>query len=48
MKKLQLTLACGDYEIVRPLKEGVVQPDGIELTILDGDGLEHPTLAFSS
>ena len=20
MKKLQLTLACGDYEIVRPLK----------------------------
>jgi 4,5-dihydroxyphthalate decarboxylase len=36
MKKLQLTLACGDYEIVRPLKEGVVQPDGIELTILTG------------
>jgi 4,5-dihydroxyphthalate decarboxylase len=34
MKKLQLTLACGDYEIVRPLKEGLVQPDGIELTIL--------------
>jgi 4,5-dihydroxyphthalate decarboxylase len=34
MKKLQLTLACGDYEIVRPLKEGIVQPDGIELTIL--------------
>lgn len=33
-KKLPLTLACGDYEIVRPLKEGVVEPDGIELTIL--------------
>ncbi len=32
--KLKLTLACGDYEIVRALKEGVVQPDGIELTIL--------------
>lgn len=32
--KLQLTLACGDYEIVRPLKEGLVRPDGIELTIL--------------
>ena len=32
--KLQLTLACGDYEIVRALKEGSVQPDGIELTIL--------------
>jgi 4,5-dihydroxyphthalate decarboxylase len=35
-KKLQLTLACGDYEIVRPLKEGVVRPDGIELTVLTG------------
>jgi len=33
-KKLQLTLAMGDYEIVRALKEGFVQPDGIELTIL--------------
>jgi 4,5-dihydroxyphthalate decarboxylase len=32
--KLKLTLACGDYEIVRALKEGAVQPDGIELTIL--------------
>lgn len=35
-KKLHLTLACGDYEIVRPLKEGVVKPDGIELNILTG------------
>jgi len=34
MKKIELTLACGDYEIVRPLKEGIVQPDGIDLTIL--------------
>ena len=33
-QKLKLTLACGDYEIVRALKEGVVQPDGIELNIL--------------
>jgi 4,5-dihydroxyphthalate decarboxylase len=33
-KKIQLTLACGDYEIVRALKEGTVSPDGIELTIL--------------
>ena len=33
-KKLHLTLACGDYEIVRPLMEGTVQPDGIELTVL--------------
>ena len=34
MAKLQLTLACGDYEIIRPLKEGTVQPDGIELNVL--------------
>lgn len=33
-KKVELTLACGDYEIVRPLMEGKVQPDGIELTVL--------------
>ena len=32
--KIPLTLACGDYEIVRALKEGTVAPDGIELTIL--------------
>jgi len=35
-KKLELTLACGDYEIIRPLKEDVVRPDGIELNILTG------------
>jgi 4,5-dihydroxyphthalate decarboxylase len=33
-KKLALTLACGDYEIVRALKEGEVEPDGIDLTVL--------------
>ncbi|MBI4524591.1 MAG: ABC transporter substrate-binding protein [Deltaproteobacteria bacterium] len=33
-KKIHLTLACGDYEIVRALKEGSVKPDGIELTVL--------------
>jgi 4,5-dihydroxyphthalate decarboxylase len=33
-KKIGLTLACGDYEITRPLKEGSVQPDGIDLTVL--------------
>jgi len=31
---IALTLACGDYEIVRALKEGDVTPDGIDLTIL--------------
>ena len=33
-KNIQLTLACGDYEIVRPLIDGRVKADGIDLTIL--------------
>lgn len=32
--KVQLSLACGDYELVRALRKGVVRPDGIGLTIL--------------
>ena len=33
-KKIPLTLACCDYEIIRALKEGQVEPDGIDLTVL--------------
>jgi 4,5-dihydroxyphthalate decarboxylase len=33
-KRIELTLACGDYEIVRDLKEGTIRPDGIDLTVL--------------
>lgn len=33
-KNIELTLACGDYEILRPLKDGRVTPDGIDLTIV--------------
>ena len=33
-EKLKLTLACGDYESIRALREGTVAPDGIELTVL--------------
>ena len=33
-KKLNLTLACGDYEIVRPLIDGTVEVDGVDLNIL--------------
>ncbi|MGA7430644.1 MAG: ABC transporter substrate-binding protein [Xanthobacteraceae bacterium] len=36
MPKLPLTLACGDYEIVRALKEGTVKPEGIDLNVLTG------------
>ncbi|MFQ5994118.1 MAG: ABC transporter substrate-binding protein [Acidiferrobacterales bacterium] len=31
---LRLTLACGDYEIVRALKENTVRPEGIELSLV--------------
>ena len=33
-RKLELTLACGDYEIVRALKDGSIEADGIELNVL--------------
>lgn len=36
MKKIQLTLAVGDYEITRPLRDGTVQAEGIDLTVLTG------------
>ena len=31
---IPLTLATGDYEIIRAIKEGIVKPDGIDLTVL--------------
>src|SRR6516165_4207391 len=34
LKKIALTLACGDYEIVRPLLNEKVEVDGVDLTIL--------------
>ena len=36
--KVRLSVACGDYEIVRALKEGTVQADGLELVVLTGHG----------
>jgi 4,5-dihydroxyphthalate decarboxylase len=38
---VELTLACGDYEIMRPLKEGSVRPDGIELRVVTA--MDSPT-----
>ncbi|MDB5602572.1 MAG: 4,5-dihydroxyphthalate decarboxylase [Xanthobacteraceae bacterium] len=34
MAKVRLTVACGDYDIVRAFKEGAVQADGLDLTFL--------------
>jgi 4,5-dihydroxyphthalate decarboxylase len=36
--KLRLSVACGDYEIVRALKEGTVTADGLDLVFLTGMG----------
>ena len=34
MGKLQLDLACGDYDRVRALRDGEVVPEGIELNFM--------------
>jgi len=42
-KRIPLTLACGDYEIVRAIKEGLVRVEGVDLTvIIENDaGVRH-------
>ena len=34
MSKLKLSLACGSYDLLRPLIEGIVVPDGIDLNVV--------------
>ena len=36
--KIRLSVACGDYEIVRALKDGTVEADGLDLVVLNGHG----------
>ena len=36
--KLKVTVACGDYDSVRALKDGSVEADGIDLVMLTGMG----------
>lgn len=36
--KIRLSVACGDYEIIRALKDGTVEADGLELVVLTGHG----------
>src|SRR5215213_689425 len=38
MAKLKLTIASGDYDIIRPLKEGLVEAAGIDLIFLTDMG----------
>lgn len=35
MPRLRLTLACWDYDRTRPLKDGVVRPEGVELNVVN-------------
>jgi 4,5-dihydroxyphthalate decarboxylase len=37
-ERLKLTVACGDYEIVRALKDGTVKADGLDLVMLTDMG----------
>ena len=34
MARLQLTLACGDYDLTQPLTDGTVRPRGIDLVVV--------------
>ena len=34
MAKVKATLACGDYDLLRPLVDGTVEPPGMELNVL--------------
>jgi len=36
--RLQLNFAAGNYDFVRPLSDGMVRPDGIDLIVLSGIG----------
>lgn len=42
MPRLRLTVACDDYDFLRPLREGTVQPQGIDLNLLTVEsGVRH-------
>src|SRR5215218_9513104 len=36
--RIQLNFAAGNYDFVRPLADGTIKPDGIDLVILSGMG----------
>ena len=45
MSKLRLTVACGDYDIVKALKEGTVEAGDLELIFLTDMGPRRTALA---
>jgi 4,5-dihydroxyphthalate decarboxylase len=50
MSKVRLSMMVGDYEIVRALKEGAVQPEGIDLVVAKYPGTRaiHDVVAAGS
>ncbi len=34
MPKIKMTIACGDYDRVRPLKDGSVRAEGLDLNVI--------------
>jgi 4,5-dihydroxyphthalate decarboxylase len=36
--RLELTFAAGNYDFVRPISDGTIRPDGIDLVVLSGMG----------
>ena len=40
MSNLRLSLACGDYDRTRAIREGKISPDGVDLTVLTLDVAE--------
>lgn len=46
MSKLRLTVACDDYDYLRPLREGRVQAEGIDLNLLTVEsGVRHQRMS---
>ncbi len=42
MKKLKLTLACDQYDYLQPIRDGIVEADGIDLNLLSVEsGIRH-------
>jgi 4,5-dihydroxyphthalate decarboxylase len=46
VSKLRLTIACDDYDYLRPLREGRVRPEGIDLNLLTVEsGIRHERMS---
>jgi 4,5-dihydroxyphthalate decarboxylase len=47
MARLKLTVACDDYDYLQPLREGKVQPEGLDLNLLTvRTGIRHDRMLY--